>query len=149
MCLIIKEAPLFGMKISSIDMDDNVTTNKQLQEDTGKTVPGTMATELVVTKLYTDPNHREKLYNKGLHKKFSSDCAKQLAKYYASWVSQMKSEPLEVKKHLRQVPVLYTTGNHSVCGENDNNWCLVLRDDKLGKVYTRKPVFNVNKNGRG
>ena len=144
-CRLVNKAPLHGMKIVGICMDDDTSTKAQLREDTGPNSRGTMSAELSVLKFYADPSHRKKTYNKGLYKLFSAKISKRLGKYFASWSADMKCRAFEVMKEARLVPVLHSSGDHSKCHLSKDDWCLALRAKKAGKVYDRKPVFDINK----
>ena len=143
-CELVNEAPKYGMKIHGICMDDDQSTRAQLRFDDGPESTGRMTRELEVTNFFADPSHRKKTYNNGLYKMFSNPIAKRLGKYFSCWVSQMKKESKKEMHRLRKVPVLHAQGNHSLCCETGNDWCLASRAKKEGKSYNKKPIFDVN-----
>ena len=56
----------------------------------------------------------------------------------------MRKETKKDMHRLRKVPVLHAQGNHSLCCETKNDWCLASRAHKKGKPYNKKPIFNVD-----
>ena len=116
------------------------------QNDKGKLSPDY---EFMEIGALADPQHRCRNFGKDIvalakaplrESKITEETSTRIIKLFKYWYRQSSGKEFDEIKHLKELPILHATGDHSLCNED---WCYALQAARQGKRYA-EPSTNLD-----